>query len=81
MIRDLDALERSRLRSATCPSCGAQDLREGPSGGLATNWICRPCGAVYNVAWSALIPGDGFLLAEMVRPPDDSRRALAEPAR
>jgi hypothetical protein len=49
-MRPASNTEAEAFAAGACPACGARTFREGPSAGLASNWICEACGVVLNVA-------------------------------
>lgn len=67
MSRDLIDLEQKALLRGECPFCAGHDIREGPSGGLCTNWRCEDCRAGFNLGM--VIPGGRFLPAELIAEP------------
>jgi hypothetical protein len=44
--------ERAEILAGRCPDCGGTQFREGPSGGISTNWVCdnEACGSRFNIA-------------------------------
>jgi hypothetical protein len=41
-------LVRDAISKGECPDCGGREFREGPSGGICTNFECR-CGSRFNI--------------------------------
>lgn len=48
LIMDDNKLKEAFLATNSCPDCGSESFREGPSGGLATNVKCNGCGHWFN---------------------------------
>jgi len=56
--------ERAELVAGRCPDCGGTQFREGPSGGMSTNWMCdnEACGSRFNIAQV----GPGAIMGERI---------------
>lgn len=67
--------EVDRFQHGDCPFCPSRQFREGPSGGLASNWFCEGCGAVLNVA--SVLDGQTWpILFEIIAEPTNTARAV-----
>jgi hypothetical protein len=43
-----DCQRRNSFAHGKCPHCGQKELREGPSGPGAVNFLCAACGSKFN---------------------------------
>ena len=44
-----DSLEFLK-KNSRCSFCGSDEIYEGPSGGMSTNYYCKGCGAGFNIS-------------------------------